>query len=73
MAAFSHRLNHLFLGFAFVACALNWVLVTSVSLFSSERRSVEEFADQRVFVVEFLVIADKIDENSPDDGGNATN
>ena len=72
-AALSHRLNHLFLGLAFVACSLNWVLVTRVSLVSSERRGGVNCAGQRVVVVEFLVLAELILYNCPDDGGDAAN
>ena len=51
-AAFGHSSNHLFLGLAFGACFLNWVLVTRVSLVSSKRRGGVELAGQRVVVVE---------------------
>ena len=72
-AALSHRLNHLFLGLAFVACSLNWVLVTRVFLVSSERRGGVDLAGQRVVEVEFLVLAEQILESWPDDGGKSTN
>ena len=43
-AALGHRLNHLFLGLALSTRFLFWILVTRVSLVSSERRDGVEFA-----------------------------